>query len=218
MVAHPVADNVPVSEASRLALALLIHYELPYLTSLADAWFYVFPLLLVGFLTAFLLWKNRPLGFLGTFFFAILSPTFVIPVVTEMAAERRMYLALVPLILIFVIGIYRLAQVFVRQRQALSAVTVFCALGRGRPADRASRGISSSSASRLAAYENELTLWLEVMQAQPENPGHSLRRHFSGEQGKTTKRSSNTKRQFGCTQIRCKHTSTWGAAQQKGEL
>jgi len=138
---------------------LLIHYELPYVTNLVDAWYYVVPLLLVGIFSAILLWKNRPLGFLGTFFFAILSPTFVIPVVTEMAAERRMYLALVPLILIFVIGIYRLSEVFVRQAAGSDGPSRFSALvtAAGTPIVVLTLIFCFASASRLAAYENELT-------------------------------------------------------------
>src|SRR5204863_2298660 len=96
---------------------LLIHYQLPYLKNLNDAWMYVVPLLLMGIFTLVLLWRNNPLGFLGTWFFAILSPTFAIPVVTEMAAERRMYLALVVPVVIFVIGGYWLAGAIFQRRE-----------------------------------------------------------------------------------------------------
>jgi tetratricopeptide (TPR) repeat protein len=150
---------------------LLIHYELPYVT-FAEAWLYVVPLSFIGLLTFVLLLRNRPLGFLGTWFFVILAPTFVIPVVTEMAAERRMYLALVPLAVIFVVGGYRLAG-FVAAR-----------LGSSQPRSQfplhslVSGGIAAAlalifcfvSATRLAAYESETTLWLQVLQSQPENP------------------------------------------------
>jgi len=155
---------------------LLIHYELPYATELAEAWIYVVPLLLLGILTLVLLWQNRPVGFLGTWMFAVLSPTFVVPVVTEMAAERRMYLALAPCVLLFVIGGYRLAQLIVRY---------------GKDEQQPSRSFAPLGASivltillallfcfvnvsRLAAYENEMTLWLEVLKSQPKNS----RAHF----------------------------------------
>jgi hypothetical protein len=54
---------------------LLIHYDLPYLETLGAAWPYVAFLAMLGLGTLFLLWKNHPVGLLGTFVFAILSPT-----------------------------------------------------------------------------------------------------------------------------------------------
>ena len=96
---------------------LLIHYQLPYVTTPLEACLYVVPLLLLGIGTLVLLWRNHPVGFLGTCVFAILSPTFVIPVVTEMAAERRMYLPLAALVVLFVVGGYQLAQSIMVRRQ-----------------------------------------------------------------------------------------------------
>ena len=151
---------------------LLIHYQLPYFASLGEAWMYVVPLLLMGVATLVLLYRNRPVGFLGTWFFAILSPTFVVPIVTEMAAERRLYLALLVPASLVVIGGYQLAgsifqrlqaeaKASSRSRAQLMAVgvptlvlaTIFCLV----------------STARLAAYDNELNLWLEVLRSQPHN-------------------------------------------------
>ncbi len=52
------------------------------------------------------LWA-RTLGFAGIWFFAILSPTSLVPGNRQTSAEHRMYLALIPLVLIAAIGIYR---------------------------------------------------------------------------------------------------------------
>lgn len=148
---------------------LFIHYEFPYLTSLAAAWQFVLPLLILGAVTLVLLWRNRPLGYLGTWVFAILSPTFVIPIITEIAAERRMYLALVAPCVLFVVGGYQLLEKLLAkdhsgrdiQRSRLptvmsisiitAVVLAFCLL----------------DVKRLAAYESEMGLWLEVLEAQP---------------------------------------------------
>ena len=73
---------------------LLIHYELPYLTTFAESWMFVLPVFVLGIITLVLLWRNHPAGYLGTAIFAILSPTSLIPIRLEMAAERRMYLPL----------------------------------------------------------------------------------------------------------------------------
>jgi Flp pilus assembly protein TadD len=151
---------------------LLIHYQIPYLTTLAEAWSYVVPLVLLGLATLILLWKNHPLGFLGAWFAAILSPTFVIPIFTEIAAERRMYLALVIPVVVFVVGGYKLLVLALGNRQGaaqprdlpgtaiifvgistLTITAVFCFI----------------SVSRLVVYENELSLWISVLQAQPDN-------------------------------------------------
>jgi len=95
---------------------LLLHYELPYFTSLSEAWIYALPLLLLGILTLALLWRNTPTGYLLTLVFAALSPTFVVPITTEMAAERRMYLPLAALVVLLIIGAHRLAEVLLARR------------------------------------------------------------------------------------------------------
>ncbi len=46
----------------------------------------------------------RALGFAGAFFFAVLAPTSLVPVVVQVMAEHRMYLALVPPVSVAVVG------------------------------------------------------------------------------------------------------------------
>lgn len=149
---------------------LLIHYHFPYYTSLATAWPYVLPLLLLGIVALVLLWRNTSLGFLLTWLFAILSPTFMIPIVTEMAAERRMYLALLPLVTIAVVGAWRLANVALRQYQTESRGEAECRSSlraAGLPILILTIVYCAVSTHRLAAYDNELNLWLEVRRFQP---------------------------------------------------
>jgi tetratricopeptide (TPR) repeat protein len=144
---------------------LLLHYVLPYFTTLAEAWVYVVPVLLIVAIVGILLWRNHPLGFLGTFMFAILSPTLIVPIVTEMAAERRMYLPLLALVILFVLGGYALAQWaqkrwtgFRYARPVATAMSIALAIAFGL-----------ISAKRLAAYDDETQLWREVLQHQPNN-------------------------------------------------
>ncbi|ATC63637.1 hypothetical protein CMV30_06555 [Nibricoccus aquaticus] len=67
-----------------------------------------FALVALGLATLFALWKRPALGFLGTVFFAVLAPTSsVVPVITQTMAEHRMYLALAPLMLAFVLLLHR---------------------------------------------------------------------------------------------------------------
>jgi Flp pilus assembly protein TadD len=149
---------------------LLIHYKLPLVTTPLEACLYVVPLLLLGWGTFVLLWRNHPVGFLGTWIFAILSPTFVIPVVTEMAAERRMYLPLAALVVLFVVGGYELARSIAGRRTsgresastarpaaiAISALVIAIACG-------------LVGARRLQAYQEPLELWQQVLRSQPQN-------------------------------------------------
>jgi tetratricopeptide (TPR) repeat protein len=150
---------------------LLFHYALPYLKTFSEAWMYAVPLLLIGVATLWLLWKNRPLGFLGTWYFALLSPTFVIPIITEMAAERRMYLPLIVPVLIVVLGGYHLVSAIVRRRDATNAGGNYRAplLGVGVPAAILALLFCVVSSQRLAAYDSEENLWAEVLTAQPDN-------------------------------------------------
>jgi tetratricopeptide (TPR) repeat protein len=54
------------------------------------------------------LWRGRPAGFAGFFFFAVLAPTSsFVPVLTQTMNEHRMYLALAAIVTVGVTGIYR---------------------------------------------------------------------------------------------------------------
>jgi tetratricopeptide (TPR) repeat protein len=140
---------------------LLIHYQLPYLKTMATAWMYVVPTTLLAVVILVLLWQNRPLGFLGTWAFAILLPTMSVPIILEMAAERRMYLPMLTLIAPLVVGSYLLVS---RLRFALY----------GRRALAVAIGLLAVtfglvSANRLVAYEDETILWRSVLSFQPDN-------------------------------------------------
>lgn len=158
---------------------LLFHYSMPYLKTFGESWTYVIPLLLMGLATLWLLWKNRPLGFLGTWFFALLSPTFVIPIVTEIAAERRMYLPLLLPVIIVVLGGYHLIVWTTRKQEAVPTAESDRAslLGIGMPAVLLAFVYCLVSSLRLGAYTSELNLWTEVVTAQP---GNSMAHHALG--------------------------------------
>lgn len=151
---------------------LLIHYQLPYLTSIGQAWMYIVPVLLLAVVTVALLWRNQPAGYLLMGLFVILSPTSVVPILTEVAAERRMYLPLATIVVLFVVGGYVAVQwvvgsfvgakqdIRVRQLPRLVTVATFVAL---------MLLFGLVSAKRLRAYEDPVRLWREVAQIQPRN-------------------------------------------------
>jgi protein O-mannosyl-transferase len=70
--------------------------------------------LLVGTIAA--LMRRPPLGFLGATFFMTLAPTSsIVPIATEVGAERRMYLPLISIVVLVVIGGVRLWEVIQRR-------------------------------------------------------------------------------------------------------
>lgn len=145
---------------------LLIHYRLPYLESFSQAWMYVIPVLALFVLTLTLLWRNHPVGYLLAGVFVILSPTSVVPILTEIAAERRMYLPLASLVVLMVVGGYFLAQqVFQRTANApqLPRLATFA------PMFALAIALGLVSANRLRTYDDPTTLWREVVQHQPQN-------------------------------------------------
>lgn len=163
---------------------LLIHYEIPYLTSIAQAWPYVLLAMVLVLGTLLLLWRNRPIGFLGAFVFAILAPTSVVPIVTEIAAERRMYLPLAAIVCGCVVGSYVLAKRWELKRGGEQRETAFF----GWPAVLFGGAVllmvgacGVASAKRVDQFHNPLAVWDEVLRVEPnnsvahENRGYLLR-------------------------------------------
>ncbi|HEY4313549.1 MAG TPA: tetratricopeptide repeat protein [Pirellulales bacterium] len=77
---------------------MVIHYEFPYFESIASAWMCVVPVLLLAVATIWLVYRRTATGFVWAAAFIVLSPTFTVPIITEIAAERRMYLPLAALL------------------------------------------------------------------------------------------------------------------------
>ncbi len=76
--------------------ALVAFYGWPQPMTLAGSAPYLAFLLVLLVATGMALWKWPPLGFLGAWFFITLAPaSSIVPVSTEVGAERRMYLPLV---------------------------------------------------------------------------------------------------------------------------
>jgi tetratricopeptide (TPR) repeat protein len=128
--------------------------------------------LVVGALALATLWalRSRPaLGFLGAWFFLILAPSSsVVPIVTEVGAERRMHLPLAAVLALVLLGAYRLAEAALR--------------GRGRPEGRAPLVLFTAGAGLLvlgacaltvrrnADFQDELSLWQDTVAKRPDNP------------------------------------------------
>jgi Flp pilus assembly protein TadD len=90
---------------------LVVDYGLPRPLTLGQV---VVPGLLVvalGLATLFALRRHRALGFLGVWFFVTLGPTSsLVPIATEVGADRRMYLPLMALSVLAVVSLYSLVR------------------------------------------------------------------------------------------------------------
>jgi Tfp pilus assembly protein PilF len=151
---------------------LLLHYELPYLNSFAGAWMYAIPVLLLAILAVVLLVRNTAAGFLLASFAAVLAPTFLVPIPTEMAAERRMYLPLAALVVLVIVGCHSLVQSRLKNRglsQPTSRRTSRERISFVLPVVLLAIACGVASAKRLNAYYDESYLWQQVLRHQPNN-------------------------------------------------
>jgi protein O-mannosyl-transferase len=113
-----------------------------------------------GTIVAFTKRRWMWLGFIGAWFFLILAPSSsVVPIKTEIAAERRIYLASAAVFVLLAIGVERFARRFARglmlERTAFAAIAaLFVAV----------------SAMRGLTYRSQETLYRDVIAKAPDNP------------------------------------------------
>ncbi len=148
----------------RLALfprPLCLDYsDWPVAHSLADA---LPAVLAIGALLALSIWilVQRPrLGFLGAWFFLILAPSSsVIPIVTEPAAERRMYLPLLSVVILAVLAVRELSgltarDALLRRAQAMGFAAILAAF-------------AIATSVRNEAYRTEASIWDDAVKKRP---------------------------------------------------
>jgi protein O-mannosyl-transferase len=152
---------------------LVIHYEVSYLKTLSQAWPWLLATGILAIGTLVLLWRRSVVGFVALWFFAVLSPTLVFPLVGETVAERRMYVPLAAIVPLLIVGGY------VVQLWACQAVA--WRIGR-EPTRRGLLAVLSVatialvivfgnlSSRRLLAYRDEFSLWQDAAVHQPHNP------------------------------------------------
>jgi protein O-mannosyl-transferase len=153
---------------------LSIHYGTPYLQSLGAAWPWVAGVTVLAIATLVLLWRFSAVGFVGGWVLIILSPTLVVPIITEVAAERRMYLPLAAIMTLLVVGGYWLVQrlapwparVAGKRKSSLRWPEVLA----GAAAFLVALVLGAVSVRRLAAYDDALTLWQDNVIHQPDDP------------------------------------------------
>ncbi len=168
---------------------LSIRYESSLLT-LGAAWPWAVATILLAAGTLVLLWRRHAVGLVSAWVLIILSPTLVVPIVTEFVAERRMYLPLAALATLVVAGGFwlaqqaqwRLRQVEPRRKPGAWPEVLAAAVG-----ILLAVVLSLVSVYRLEAYQDELTLWQDAVIHQPEDPiAHYNLGEELGRRGQTT--------------------------------
>jgi Tfp pilus assembly protein PilF len=103
--------------------------------------------------------RKQRSALLGWCFFGALAPSSsIVPVISEMVAERRMYLALAPVLTLVV-----LAATFVSREPALRrAAAISCSL--------IALGYAAASGIRLQSYQSETALFASALSVAPDNP------------------------------------------------
>ncbi len=149
---------------------LSIHYEVPYLETVAAAWPWLLGVGLLIVLTIVLFLRRSAASFVLIWMFAILSPTLLVPIVTEIAVERRMYLPLAALVTLAVAGCY----VFFRSGATDDApadkvppqtrLRVFTSGGAVVAAV-----LALVSMVRIADYRDAVTIWQQALRLYPDS-------------------------------------------------
>ena len=152
---------------------LVIHYEIPYLKTVAEAWPWLLTTGLLAIGALVLLWRRLAVGFVAVWFFAVLSPTLVITLVGETAAERRMYVPLAAIVPLLDVGGYvvqqrawrSVARLAGRESIRIGPVAVFSVA-----TIALAIGFGYVSSHRLVAYRDKLSLWQDAAVHQPHDP------------------------------------------------
>jgi len=120
-------------------------------------------LLILGLLaaTAWGVWRNHPAGVAGAWFFLVLAPSSsFIPIVTEVAAERRMYL---PLAAVVVLAVAAVGWWVAARRRPAGAVALAVAAG-------LAGAMVYGTVARNRDYRTPVTIWADAARKRPENP------------------------------------------------
>lgn len=141
---------------------LVLDYDWRAETQLSDI---LLPAAVIVTLALGTLWqlaRRRPLGFAGACFFVILAPSSsILPIITEVAAEHRMYLPLAAVLAVVIVGAHALmkraaVKPFVRDVAFWVALVVIGAY-------------AWTASARNIDYMSDERIWFDTVQKQPRN-------------------------------------------------
>lgn len=140
--------------------ALNIDYGYPLELRWVEVWPEMLLVLACLFLAVWGWLRFRQVGFAGLFFFLALAPTSsIVPILTEVGAERRMYLPLTVLLPLVVLGgDYALRRLGWGWRWRLGAVLM------------ATLGFAGTTIGRNVDYRSRAAIWQSALEANPANP------------------------------------------------
>ena len=126
-----------------------------------------FVLVLIVLTFAALKWRPQ-VGFLGLWFFMTLAPTSsVVPIATEVGAERRMYLPLIALVVLVVVGAVRVWDA-IRPRLGIHAQTVrFATFTATLVLGVVTAALAMGTVARNSEYASELALAQSTLDRYP---------------------------------------------------
>jgi protein O-mannosyl-transferase len=114
-------QTVMIARYLRLAVwpdALVLYYGWPRHLTLGDVWGYAVLIVALLALTIVLLVRRPLLAFLGAWFFITLAPaSSIVPVGSEVGAERRMYLPLIAVVALVVLAVDALRRRLLRRAE-----------------------------------------------------------------------------------------------------
>ena len=157
-------------------LGLVMDYGVPQALSVVDVW--PSAALVIGLmaLTVAALVRVPKAGFWGAWFFITLAPaSSVLPIPTEVAAERRMYLPLVAVVVVIVVVGWLLLQ---RLASASSRVTAGTNAGRGNRwagpalATAVLAALGAATIQRNTEYRDGVAIWQTVLDRRPHPRAH----------------------------------------------
>ena len=130
---------------------------------------YGFGLMILSlFVGSLLLLRSRPrIAFTGITFFLVLAPTSSFLPILDLAVEHRMYLALIPVIVLVVLALFmlisRVLKTESQQRSAMLAIVLIVATG-----------LTVRTRHRNEDYASRVSMWSDVVTQAP----HNYRGHF----------------------------------------
>ena len=163
---------------------LVALYGWPEPLTLGDVLPHALTVLALLALTAVALVRAPKFGYLGAWVFVVLAPaSSIVPIATEVGAERRMYVPLMALVVLAVLGVYA----------ALRAVTPARSRGFGAAVlVLVVAGLGALTVRRNAEYASAITLAQTVVDRRPT----AIARHLLGEQFGLAGRTAEAEREL----------------------
>ena len=157
-------QTVMITQYLQLAVwprALVVNYGWPLALTLRDVLPQALFVTALLALTAAVLIRQPKWGFLGAWFFVTLAPTSsIVPIATEVGAERRMYLPLIAIVVLAVVGVSFIKRASpARGTVALAVVAALFAIG---------------TLTRNREYASEMRLARTIVERHPSPVAHHI--------------------------------------------